>query len=170
MKEFSTKSRTMVPALSLVSCATGPASVQVTAQAAGSTYFSLGAPTLYKAGSGLELMGRVGRHSRTISLPPREVRIEHLSASGALLDFTLAQLGPGRQRPSPVAGQFRHHHDLPDQTDQYRPDRHLWHLRSCLDALRLASRPRNAKSRAGRYSGIDCSRVPSPAREPCRCI
>ena len=90
----SIRSLAMMCAMCVASCATGPTSVQVSAQAEGSTYFRLAPPAVYKAGSGLELAGRVCRRAHTTLLSPREVRIEHLSASGALLDVTLARVAP----------------------------------------------------------------------------
>jgi hypothetical protein len=73
-------------------CATPGASVQVTSQASGSPYFSLGAPGVYKVDGGLRLAGRVCRRARTTLLSPSRIRLEHVAASGEVADVARASV------------------------------------------------------------------------------
>lgn len=70
-----------------VAAAPAPASPPaVVSQARGSDFFSLGAPAVAKSGDELRLAGRICRLRRSTLLTPREIRIEHLSADGRMLD------------------------------------------------------------------------------------
>lgn len=81
------------PALALAACAGLPAEpVRVTAEAKGSAFFSLGAPTISKTGAGQHLAGRVCRLGRSTLLSPPRIRVEHRAADGQLRDVAQAHI------------------------------------------------------------------------------
>jgi hypothetical protein len=86
----------------LTGCATATDAVHITSEASASPYFSIGAPAAYKAPGGLELAGRVCRRSRSTSLSPPRVRLEHLTAMGEIADVAHAGV-PAIQRSSDQA-------------------------------------------------------------------
>jgi hypothetical protein len=67
-------------------CAAPGSSTDVPYQATGSSYFSLSRPGAYKVQGGLELTGRVCRRARTTLLSPSRVRIEHIAATGDVVE------------------------------------------------------------------------------------
>ena len=77
---------TLMGLASLGACATAGDTVQITSEAKGSDYFSLAAPGAYKYGGGLRLAGRVCRVRRSTLLSPLSIRVEHISATGGVLD------------------------------------------------------------------------------------
>jgi hypothetical protein len=81
-------------AAGLAACAEGPPPQAVTSQASGTTYFRLGAPGVYKVGSGVRLVGQVCRRYRSTDLSPYRVRIEHLSAAGEVIGVTEGGVPP----------------------------------------------------------------------------
>ena len=76
----------------LTGCAASGASVEIVSQASGSPYFSLDRPGAYKAGNGLRVAGRVCRRSRTTLLSPPLVRLEHLAATGEVIEIARAAI------------------------------------------------------------------------------
>ncbi len=89
-----TRCQKLVPALlafvGLAACVTGGPTVQVTTEAKGSDYFSLSAPGAYKDDAGLRLTGRVCRLRRSTLLSPPTIRVEHISASGEVINTARA--------------------------------------------------------------------------------
>lgn len=83
----------------LVGCGTVGSPVTVGSQASGSAYFSVSRPGVYKVASGLQLTGRVCRRSRTTLLSPPRVRLEHVSATGDIVDTTHASVGAIYRNP-----------------------------------------------------------------------
>ena len=83
---------TLLLASCLAACAVSGSSVEVKSEASGSSYFSLGAPAVYAAPDGLRLVGRVCRRARTTLLSPPGVRLEHIGATGDVLDVAHAGL------------------------------------------------------------------------------
>jgi len=77
----------------LAGCATVGDSVTVGSQASGSPYFYLSRPGVYKLATGLQLMGRVCRRSRATQLSPPRVRLEHVSATGDVVEISHASVG-----------------------------------------------------------------------------
>lgn len=76
----------------LTGCAASGTSVEIVSQSSGSPYFSLGRPGVYKAGDGLRVAGRVCRRSRTTLLSPPRVRLEHLAATGEVIEVDRAAI------------------------------------------------------------------------------
>ena len=76
----------------LAGCATPGSSVEVGSQASGSPYFNLSRPGVYKVQDGLQLAGRVCRRARTTLLSPPRVRLEHVAATGAVIEFAHAYI------------------------------------------------------------------------------
>jgi len=74
-------------------CAATGDSVTVGSQASGSPYFSLSRPGVYKVATGLQLVGRVCRRSRSTQLSPPGVRLEHISAAGEVVESSHAGVG-----------------------------------------------------------------------------
>lgn len=73
-------------------CASPGTSVQVVTQASSSSFFTLGPPGVYKSGDALQLAGRVCRRARSTLLSPSRVRLEHVGATGAILDIAHARV------------------------------------------------------------------------------
>lgn len=66
--------------------------VEVVTQAKGSNYFSLGAPAISKTDHGQLVAGRVCRLGRSTLLSPPAIRVEHLHATGQLVETARAYL------------------------------------------------------------------------------
>lgn len=79
-------------ASALASCAGLASAPAVTAEATGSTNFSLSRPAIYKAGEALLLAGRACRLARSTLLSPPRVRVEHVSAAGEIMQTAHAYL------------------------------------------------------------------------------
>ncbi|HEY5105239.1 MAG TPA: hypothetical protein VII73_00560 [Caulobacteraceae bacterium] len=85
-------------AVMLVGCATAGDSVVVNSEAAGSSYFSLGRPVVYKVHGGLELAGQACRRGRTTLLSPSRIRLEHVAVGGGVAEVAHAYLPPISRR------------------------------------------------------------------------
>lgn len=80
-------------ALAAAACASAPSeSVKIVSEAKGSRAFSLGAPAMFKTAAGQHLGGRVCRLGLSTLLSPPAIRVEHLSASGRLINVAHAYL------------------------------------------------------------------------------
>lgn len=133
---------TLTCTILLVGCAASPDAMGFRTEAAGSPYFSVGAPTLYKSGDTVRVAGRVCRVGRTILLSPHAVRIEQLSAQGEVLAATSAKvraIGRSYDQACVSYGARLNWRLEPDQS-----------LRACVDRAKACSAPTRPQTSAPR--------------------
>lgn len=83
---------TLLLATGLAACATVGTWTGVTSDSSGSSYFNVSRPGVYKVDGGLQVTGRVCRRARTTVLSPPGVRLEHVAASGEVVESTRANV------------------------------------------------------------------------------
>lgn len=78
----------------------------VESQATGSGAFSVSRPAVYKVKDRLALAGSVCRRARSTLLSPRAVRVEHVSATGAVLESGRAGLAAISRRADQACSHY----------------------------------------------------------------
>lgn len=78
--------------LLVASCAIPEVGETINAQAHGTTYFGLGTPAIYTDPDGFRIVGSACRRGQHGLLSPENVRIEHLSPTGEIVEHVRAYL------------------------------------------------------------------------------
>ncbi len=83
---------------SVAACATPVASVPIGVQSTGSSSFSLSGPQAYRVNGGIKFVGTACRLAQSTLLTPLRVRLDHVAATGAIVQSAEAFLPSiGRQ-------------------------------------------------------------------------